>query len=309
MKKYGIALWLLFVLLLSGCSGLTGGRGPIWNGKQDKAVLYFANKEGTDLIAVDLDVQDKSQEELPAFIMEKLLEGPAGTTFSNPIRIGTRLLSADREENLVTVDVSKEFYHEESIYDVLAQASIVKSLCSISGVDSVYITVEGQPMQNASGEMIGILKESEVVFDADALMTDESNVTLYFSDANAECLVREIRRIRVPRGETMEKLVVTELIDGPQSSYASRTVPKETKIRSVETKEGVCFVNLSSEFVTRNNVGTSAERLTVYSIVNSLTELSNVDRVQFLIEGERKETYHHMIFNEPIERDVSMIQK
>ena len=68
-------------------------------------------------------------------------------------------------------------------------------------------------------------------------------------------------------------------------------------------------MNLSSDFVTKNNVGTAAERMTIFSIVNSLTELSNVDKVQFLIEGEKKEVYHHMIFNEPIERDISMIQK
>ena len=121
--------------------------------------------------------------------------------------------------------------------------------------------------------------------------------------------MKEIRRIQVARGESLEKLIVSELIRGPKSQNAGRTIPQETKIRSVETKDRVCFVNLSSEFVSKNNVGTSAELLTIYSIVDSLTELSNVDKVQFLIEGEKKDVYHHMVFNEPIERDITLIQK
>ncbi len=295
--------------MLAGCSRPAPEPAETSGILQETVVLYFANKDGTDLIAVNLDVKDKTREELPAYVMEKLLDGPTDTNLLRSVRAGTKLLSITTEQSQANVDLSKEFYHEESIYDVLAQASVVKSLCSIRGIDRVLLTVEGQPLQTASGEPLGVLKESDVVFDADALMTDESNITLYFSDLNAEYLVREIRRIQVPRGESMEKLVVTELIRGPKSQDAGRTVPQETKIRSVETKDKVCFVNLSSDFVTKNNVGTSAERLTIFSIVNSLTELSNVDKVQFLIEGEKKEVYHHMIFNEPIERDVSMIQK
>ena len=78
---------------------------------------------------------------------------------------------------------------------------------------------------------------------------------------------------------------------------------------SVETKEGVCFVNLSKEFITKHPGGTSAEIMTVYSIVNSLTELINVNKVQFLIDGEIKELFNHIVINEPLERDVSYIIK
>lgn len=306
MKKRLLLLFLSVLFLIPGCSC---GNGRISTVSQDEAVLYFANRERTDLIAVNLNVKGISRDELPAYVMENLLAGPKDEKLNRSIRAGTQLLSVNQEEGLVSVDVSKEYYNEESIYDILGLAAVVKSLCSIRGVDTVLLTVEGQTLQTANGEPIGALKETDVVFDADALAEDESNITLYFSDVNAEYLVREIRRIQVSRGESMEKLVVAELIAGPQSQNAVRTIPVETKIRSVETKNGVCFVNLSSEFVTKNNVGVSAEQLTIYSLVNSLTELSDVDKVQFLIEGEKKDVYHHIVFNEPIERDVSMIQK
>jgi len=307
MKRRILLIMLAAIFVLSGCGSPKKQEDA--SIKQKTAVLYFANSEGNDLIAVDLDVEDVEREELPSLVLQKLLEGPTDDNLKPSVRAGTRVLSVKTEQGLTTVDLSKEFYNEEKIRDVLALAAIVKSITSIKGIDRVMLMVEGEPLTKANGETYGILKGTDVVFDADALAQDESNVTLYFSDLNAEYLVREIRRIKVPRGDSMEKLVLTELINGPQNQNAGRTIPAETKILSVETKESICFVNLSEDFVTKNNVGTSAERLTIFSIVNSLTELSNIDKVQFLIEGEKREVYHHMVFNEPIERDISMIQK
>ena len=306
MMKKMFYIILSVLLLLTGC-GLSNSDSA--TDAQKSVMVYYANAEGTDLVSVETTVHDKTARELPGFVMEKLIEGPTSTDMSRSVRAGTKLLSVSTEHTLAKVDLSKEFYHEESILDVLSVASIVKSLCSIKDIDRVLITIEGQPLVSPDGTVQGILKETDVVFVADTLMEDEANLTLYFSDANAENLIPEIRRVKLRRGDSLEKLVMQELIRGPESQETGATVPTETKIRSIETKDSVCFVNLSAEFVTKNPSGISGERMTVYSIVNSLTELSGVDKVQFLVEGEKKDVYLHMTFNEPIERDVSMIQK
>ena len=107
----------------------------------------------------------------------------------------------------------------------------------------------------------------------------------------------------------MEKLVMSELIDGPKKENNVQTIPTGTKVISVETKDGVCFVNLSKEFIDKHPGGTTAESITIYSVVNSLTELGNVSKVQFLIDGEKREVFKHLVFNEPFERDVSLVLK
>ncbi|MBQ9915444.1 MAG: GerMN domain-containing protein, partial [Clostridia bacterium] len=210
MKKRILAILLLIVMMLTAC----GGPSHIFpfGERQEKAVLYFANAKGNDLTAVDLDVRDVDKKDLPRYILEKLLEGPTSADLSRAVRAGTSLLSVSVDGALVKVDLSKEYYHEESVYDVLALASIVKSLCSIRGITQVLLTVEGQPLMTAEGVEQGILRESDVVFDADALMQNEANISLYFSDANAEHLVREVRRVTVSRGESLEKIVMQELI-------------------------------------------------------------------------------------------------
>ncbi len=307
MKKMtGLCLAMLFVLLLlSGCA--QSANAPGGDLQSDHVSLYFGNATATDLIEERLSVSGIAPQEQPRYVVEKLIEGPNTPSASRVIRAGTALLNLWVEKGSVTVDLSKEFYHAENISNVLAAVSIVKSLCSISSVTSVSIWVEAMPLQLDDGTIVTNLKESDLVFDANALTQDEENITLYFSDGDS-LLLREIRRVTVPKGETIEKVILTELIRGPQNNMSYKTLPPETKILSAETKDGVCFVNLSADFIHKHSGGSTAEIMTIYSIVNSLTELSTVSSVQFLIEGEKKDVYIHMVFNEPIARDISMVQ-
>lgn len=300
-------LFAVFLLLCAGCSRKQVSEEPKEN--QKTVSLYFGNSDGTDLVEEKISIKDVKAEDVPEYVMEQLLEGPKKQENSRVIRAGTDLLGIEVDKGSATVNLSKEFYNEESIMDVLASASVVKSLCSVRGIGNVKILIEGVELVLDNGLTVSDMRENDLVFDADALMQDESNITLYFSDAEASGLVREIRRVKVPKGESLEKTVVAELIRGPQQEKMYRTIPQDTKISSVETKDGVCFVNFSSEFISKHSGGTAAEELTVYSIVNSLTELSNVEKVQFLIEGKKQDVLIHMVLNEPIARDVSMIQQ
>ena len=117
------------------------------------------------------------------------------------------------------------------------------------------------------------------------------------------------REVEIPAAGSVEKIVVEELIKGPANDDHIATIPTDTKVLSVETKNDVCFVNFSKEFVTKHQGGSSGELFTVYSVVNSLTELGTVGSVQFLIEGEKRDEYLHLVFNEPIMRDTSMVLK
>jgi spore germination protein GerM len=130
---------------------------------------------------------------------------------------------------------------------------------------------------------------------------------LYFADAMGEKLVAERRKAPLVDNR-LEKTVVLELVKGPKNSDLFATIPKDTRVLSVETKEGICFVNLSEEFVTKFSGGSSAATLAIYSIVNSLTELPDIDRVQFLIDGVKVETFGDYIFSEPFGRDKHVLE-
>jgi len=49
--------------------------------------------------------------------------------------------------------------------------------------------------------------------------------------------------------------------------------------------------------------------MTLFSIVNTMTELPGIEKVQFLIEGQKQDAYIHVAFSEPFKRNNSIIQK
>lgn len=306
-RKVFALLFCCFLIFMTGCN--QNSTLVSTDESQEKATVYYSNSEGNNLVKRDVDISKKDNDEVVEFLMGEIIKNPKEEDIKSALRNGTKCLWINRDKNLVSVNLSKEFYNEDNMADILGLGAIVKTICSVNGIDSVNIFVENNPITDSQGEEMGILKDSDFVFSADALDSDEENITLYFGDENGENLVAEVRRIKVPKGEVMEKLVVSELIKGPEKGKNTATIPEGTKIISVETKDGVCFVNLSKEFVDRHPGGTSAENLTIYSVVNSLAELGNILKVQFLIDGEKRDIYKHIMFNEPFERDMSLIVK
>ena len=126
-------------------------------------------------------------------------------------------------------------------------------------------------------------------------------LVLYFPDADAMYLVAEERTVEVGEGDTYELLALRAIIDGP-------TVPEGTRLVSLEIAEGVAYVNFSREFQENHWGGSTGETMTIYSIVNTLTESPNVTAVKFLIEGEELDSLAgHYDCTEAFERNEAII--
>lgn len=117
----------------------------------------------------------------------------------------------------------------------------------------------------------------------------QEKVTLYFGDREAMYLLPEEREV-IKGEESLETVIINELIKGPQNASAVRTVPEDSKLLSVSVAEGVAYVNFSKEFQAKHWGGSAGESMTLYSIVNSLAQLPEIEKVQFLLEGNKEES-------------------
>lgn len=132
-------------------------------------------------------------------------------------------------------------------------------------------------------------------------------VNLYFSDSQAMYLVSEKRKI--PPTTFLAKQVVVELIKGPASSDLYSTIPEGTRVNEVYIADDIVYVDLSEEVFKNHPGGSSGELMTVYSIVNSLTEISPIKGVQILVEGnERNSLVGHVDISMPLLRDEDWIK-
>jgi len=137
----------------------------------------------------------------------------------------------------------------------------------------------------------------------------ERQIVLYFKHEIADLLVPEIRKV-VQETQTIEQLIVEELLKGPQKFERRSVMPKGTSLIDVTRRGDTVFVNLTKEYLNPVDLSTlpgkeavspenipsvqaEMKRLSVYSIVHSLTYLDGVNQVKLLVDN-RQLSYEEM---------------
>jgi len=149
-------------------------------------------------------------------------------------------------------------------------------------------------------------------FEKRGIVREKKGILLYFSDGESEYLIGEKREI-LKRDEIEEeaKDAINELIKGPKGKLIP-TLPTQTKLLSLELGEdGVAKVNFNKSLSKDHPGGSSAEMMTLYSVVNSLTlNFPQIKRVQILIEGKGVETIAgHLSLKKPIPPNPDLIRR
>jgi spore germination protein GerM len=136
-------------------------------------------------------------------------------------------------------------------------------------------------------------------------------VLLYFSDFEGKYLVEERREI-LKKGEMSEeaKEIINELIKGPKGKLIP-TLPSRTKLLGLQLGEqGVVRVDFDKALTSDHPGGSSAEIMTLYSIINSLNlNFPRIKEVQILIEGKAVESLAgHLSLRKPVSPNHDLIK-
>ena len=150
--------------------------------------------------------------------------------------------------------------------------------------------------------------KEEKIEEVQPLPTEEMvEVNLYFSDAQVMYLEPEKRKIS--QTPSLARQVVIELIKGPENSELYPTIPQGTQVNEVYIADDIVYVDLSKEIFTNHPGGSSGELMTVYSIVNTLTEIPPIKGVQILVGGNEKDSLvGHIDISMPLIRDQDWIK-
>ncbi len=144
------------------------------------------------------------------------------------------------------------------------------------------------------------------------VLQEKKRVVLYFSDPGSEYLVGEKREI-ANRGDVEDEAeeLISELTKGPKGKLIP-TLPPRTKLLDLQLDErGIARVNFSEDLSKGHPGGSSAEMMTIYSIVNSLTlNFPEIKRVRILVDGKGIETIAgHISLGQPIGSNPGLIKK
>ena len=304
VKKYVLTGMLLMLLaVLTGC----GTREPE-TGK--KISVYYVNTAETKVEVHDQYLNTKTPEEQLEETMTFLSTTPEKLEYKAPFDMGFQVLDYEVEDGKLVINVDKAYSELSVTTEVLVRAAVVRTLTQLSNVKYVTITVEGSQLYDNAGELVGWMNAEQFINnDGNEINTYElGKLKLYFANADGDNLIAAYREKHYSTNTPLERFVVEELIAGPSGQIEGLypVINPETKIINILTKDGICYVNLDSSFLTVvNNVSTE---VAVYSIVNSLVELDNINKVQILVNGEVPSTFSNSTFERNLDYVTTLEQ-
>lgn len=303
-----IAVFLLS-LLSAGC-------GKHEESKEKQYEVYYLDRNENHIIPVSYEtITPKTEKE---FLVKELLiqlETQIEDIEYKPVLVDFTVKDCIVREGQVALNFSKEYEMLEPAKEVLVRAAIVKTLTQIEGIELITMQVEGKNLLDPVGNMVGIMTADTFIDNTgeDMKKYEEVTLSLYFANAAGEKLIKVNRTMRYNTNIALEKLVVEQLLSGPldqkgkdANKLVYPTLNSETKIISVSVKDGICYVNLNSAFLSlANNVTADTA---IYSLVNSLTELPGILKVQFAVDGETEVKLGDKSLSALFERNLDIIQ-
>lgn len=289
MKK--TRLWFLLVLLLLA---------QLWGCQKQEAEeadyqIYYINKDDTAVVSENYEPENTEGTAMIEEFIGKLQETPENPEYKKALPDSVKLLDYYLEDGQMSLYFDVSYQLMDEVYEVLCRAAIVRTVCQLPQVDYVAFFVNDEALVDSNDMPVGFMTAELFIENAGQQINTYDRVTLslYFANEEGDKLVRERDTFNYSTNISLEKLVVEQLIKGPLSDQAYPCIPPETKLLSVTTKDGICYVNLDAGFMGQGY--DVKEAIPIYSIVNSLTQLQHVKKVQILINGETPKVYRESI--------------
>ena len=299
------------IMLLAGCLCLSvmlascGKRTDV--GKEDP-FIYCLNEDRTGLTKISYDFPEGNSEETARAVLEELKEPAEEIEYTAPIPKEVKVQGCRLRGSILDVDFNSAYLEMGALEEKLVRAAVVQSLVLIDGINAVSFTVDGEMLKDSTGFPVGLMNEDDFVENTGSSPTayQTDTLTLYFADKEGDSLVPREVDVRYSSNVSREKLIVEKLMQGPSGSGAYPTINPDANLLSVTIKDGICYVNFDSTFLT--GAYDVLPEVTVYSIVNSLVEGTEAQQVQITINGETDAKYMETVdLSQPLEAKEELV--
>lgn len=279
---------------------------------EDTNYVYYINNDGDKIVGEPYALKAADEEEQVLEYMQQLKSMPKSGFCKNVLPSSMEFSKDDIGINVngqLSIYFSSDYYELTGLKEILCRAAIVKTLCQIDKVKFVAFYVDGNPLIISDGTVVGDMYPEDFLDYSQngKKYCQQVNLKLYFANESGRQLVAENVSLEYDGNISLEELVVKELIKGPSNKNLLPTIPGDTTLLKISEQDGICYVDFNENFLEkRENI---ADHATIYSIVNSLTEISNINEVQITIDGKYVKKYQNNIpLEKPLERNLNIVR-
>lgn len=258
--------------------------------------VYYVDRRLRYLIGIDTAVSLADQEDIIRFLIQNLMTIPYNSELFSPIPHGTKLLDVSVKGGVCTLNFSSEFESnawQKSEARRLTLLSIVNTLTQINSIDQVEFCIEGNLLvQYGSLNISAPFVREERAIGPVRTGVNEFDATLYISNGSAEYLTGIPTKIRKTAGIQEEELILKALLRYPSINGFYTTIPAATTINSISTDRGICYIDLSKDFL----INPDTLELSVHAIVASVCTVKGIHGVQISVNGKTPSGFDSELF-------------
>lgn len=307
LKKLTALLMAVFMLF-----GTTACRSREMTLEDGKFYVYFRSQNRRELYPVE-GVVDLTlpMDTLISSVYSHMVSGADESDYTSAVSSDAVLNGFVMEEENLILNFSASYLDITPMEETLMRAAMVNTFTQINGISTVEIRVEGQPLTRHDGTYVGLMKASDFsdVLGNGLNAYTRTSVNVYFANETGEFLKKSTLDIAYDNSNAPEQYVTSLILAGPSDeAYGYAVFPADTKMVSVVTKDNICHVDLSGSFVNSTNSPVLPE-VTIYALVNSLTELPGIASVQITINGSAAVQYMDQIdLSQPLKRNLDLVE-
>ncbi len=296
----GLLLLAVLCLGISGCFGRPEKRESLEPGEY---WVYYVNASMTRLVPYAYRPEATKPDEVIAELMEQIRTAPADVDCQPPLSDKVAFQAFKQEDQVLYLYFDANYTTMKAEQEILCRAALTRTLTQVEGVEYINIYTGDQPLMDRNKNPVGMLAADDFIMNTSNVNAyEKAELVLYFADETGTKLEAETREVMHSINTSLEQLVVEQLIAGPREEGHFATLPENLRILNLTVTDSVCYINFDGAFL-EGKAGVS-EYIPIYSIVNSLSELTTVTKVRILVNGSQDEVFRDVVsLNTAFERN------
>lgn len=186
----------------------------------------------------------------------------------------------------------------------IACACICKTFTELLPITHVQLQLKEGMLDD---ERYLLFSQEDIRLYDNGLDQSRENFTLYYSDSQRRYLIAEEVAVSLATEDDVISFLLEALMTPPENSGLYSPLPRQTRLLDYTVDNGICTVNFSAEFERNGFSGCEAQRLSLLSVVNTLTQLEEIQQVEFASEGNLLVSYKMLTISEPFVFDENAI--
>ncbi len=286
----------LCLLLLAGCAHPLTFSAP--------GTFYYCRTEpvfsGTEgIVAPEERELSQAGGSLEALV-ELYCAGPEDPTLFSPLPRDCQARQVQLERDTLRLQFDQSLAQLSGIELTLVCACLAQTFLPLTGAQKLVLTAQNTLL---SGQSALTCSLQDLDFQDNSLDRLQETCTIYYTDSRRRYLIPQEVRVNLASEESPELDLLQRMTNAPSGSGLRSALPRGTEFQSVRVEDGLCTVDLNRNFDYSRFQTSHAQLLSLMAVVNTLTSLEHIERVEFTIDGNLLIRYGNLSITAPLARD------